>query len=562
MKKSMKQSTLILILNGASVFLLLFMAFSFFSYRNVNNKIDEANTQRFELTYNANRFMNASAYLTNEVRAYAATGGQEHYDNYWNEVNTLKNRDIGVQNMKDIGITAEEQSMIEEMSALSNTLVPLEEEAMQDVQAGRMDLAIDYVYGEQYSSAIAKINQIKSDFLVKLDGRAVAEINRLFGVRAIISGAFIISLLLVGAMQVLTSLITRRTIMKPIIAIRDEMGEISCGNLSSAFALQPNTSEIGMLTNAVLTTRTELKGYIGSITHLLSEVALGNMDLAVDDDFKGEFVPIQQALHTILDSLNKALEQINLASEQVYSSSSQAASNAQTLSQGAAEQASAVEALSASVTEVSEQVARTADSASNARTCTLQAASQLAIGNQKMKELTEAMADISGASSQIGNIVKTIDDIAFQTNILALNAAVEAARAGEAGKGFAVVADEVRNLAAKSSDAAKGTTELIDNTLKLVQRGAELASDTAEALNLVVDGAQKSTELVEHIADSSVLQANALQQVTQGIEQISSVVQTNAATAEESAAAAQQLSSQADTLKASVSRFRLRKGVY
>jgi len=137
MKKKMKQSTLLLVLNSISILALLFMAFCLFSYSGVNRKINKANSERFELTYNANRFMNGSPYLTNEVRAYAATGKQEHYDNYWNEVNNLKNRDIGVGNMKALGLTQEEQSRIDEMSNLSNTLVPLEEKAMDDVAAGK-----------------------------------------------------------------------------------------------------------------------------------------------------------------------------------------------------------------------------------------------------------------------------------------------------------------------------------------------------------------------------------------------------------------------------------------
>ena len=137
MKKAMNQSKLILILNGLSILSLLFMVILLFIAGNVNRGLTAANENRFNLTYNANRFMNGSAYLTNEVRAYASTGNQEHYDNYWNEVNNLKNRDIGVTAMQEIGITASEQSMIDNMSSISNNLVPLEDEAMKNVQADR-----------------------------------------------------------------------------------------------------------------------------------------------------------------------------------------------------------------------------------------------------------------------------------------------------------------------------------------------------------------------------------------------------------------------------------------
>mgnify|MGYP001148236431 CR=1 FL=1 len=147
MKKAMNQSTLTTILNGISIFALAVVIVLLFIYGSVNNKLNNANEDRFDLTYNANRFMNGSSYLTDEVRAYASTGHQEYYDNYWNEINTLKNREQGIAAMQEIGITDVEQAMIDEMSALSNELVPLEENALAEVQNGQLQKALDYVYG-------------------------------------------------------------------------------------------------------------------------------------------------------------------------------------------------------------------------------------------------------------------------------------------------------------------------------------------------------------------------------------------------------------------------------
>ena len=170
-----------------------------------------------------------------------------------------------------------------------------------------------------------------------------------------------------------------------------------------------------------------------------------------------------------------------------------------------------------------------------------------------------AMEEITDKSNEIGNIIKTIEDIAFQTNILALNAAVEASRAGIAGKGFAVVADEVRNLASKSSAASKDTAELIESSIKAVARGTQIANSTAQSLAKVVDQVRMASSNVEQIADAAEEQASAIEQVTVGINQISSVVQTNSATAEESAATSEELSSQADILKNLVAKFTLRE---
>ena len=179
MKKAINQSTLTLILNVGSICTLLFLLVLLTAYNNVSLRLESANEDRFELTYNANRFMNGSAYLTNEVRAYAATGSQEHYDNYWNEINNLKNRDIGVAAMQEIGITASEQSMIDSMYSLSNQLVPLEEQAMEQVQTGQQSTAIDYVYGAEYNDAITKINSLKEQFLETLDNRTLQEVESL-----------------------------------------------------------------------------------------------------------------------------------------------------------------------------------------------------------------------------------------------------------------------------------------------------------------------------------------------------------------------------------------------
>ena len=253
------------------------------------------------------------------------------------------------------------------------------------------------------------------------------------------------------------------------------------------------------------------------------------------------------------------MEQIQASASQVDSGSNQVAMGAQSLAQGSTEQASEVDNLLHMIEQVTEQINNNAQSAAVTTSEADEMGEKINVCNGQMQEMAEAMRQISACSGEIQHIIKTIDDIAFQTNILALNAAVEAARAGSAGKGFAVVADEVRNLAAKSADAVKETTELIDKTLRMVESGSKLTDVTQESLHSVVAGAGTVTSQIKLISDASQEQEVAINHIKDSICQISTVIQSNSATSEESAAASEELAGQAQILKSLIGRFQLRK---
>lgn len=312
--------------------------------------------------------------------------------------------------------------------------------------------------------------------------------------------------------------------------------------------------------NAINTTIRAISGYIKETADILNKMADGNLDIQMTSDFKGDFVSMKNAINNILDSLNEVLGEINMASEQVATGSQQVAQSSQALSHGSTIQASSIQEITASMTEISEQTKENAINASKANDFSNSAKDAAGKGNEQMVEMVSAMRDINESSTNISKIISVIDDIAFQTNILALNAAVEAARAGQHGKGFAVVAEEVRNLAARSANAAKETTAMIENSVKKVDKGMNIAEDTAKALVDIVAGVSKAADLVADIAYASNEQATAISQINEGIFQVSQVTQNNTATAEESAAASEEMTSQAQMLKEMVSRFRLRRG--
>lgn len=296
---------------------------------------------------------------------------------------------------------------------------------------------------------------------------------------------------------------------------------------------------------------------INDALNVLEKYAAGDLSVSITTEYKGDYAKIKNALNTTSSSFRETLGKISETAAQVASGSQEIASGSQNLSQGATEQASSIEELTASIAEIAEYTKNNAKNAADAKTLTENMHNEAINGNEKMKQMQNAMMEISESSANIAKVIKVIDDIAFQTNILALNAAVEAARAGQAGKGFAVVADEVRNLASKCANAAKETTELINNSIVRVKAGTSIANETATALEKIVSSVEKSNLIAGKISEASLNQATGISQIDNGIEQVSAVVQTNSATAEQAAAESAELSNQAETLKQMVAQFKL-----
>ncbi|WP_352400693.1 methyl-accepting chemotaxis protein [Anaerotignum sp.] len=372
----------------------------------------------------------------------------------------------------------------------------------------------------------------------------------------------ILALFMLGAtlVMLLISFFLGNRIAKPIVSLTRVVERMANGALDETINIQ-SKNEIGALAIYLKKLVEQLKNYqiyISEITSVLNELQSGNLDIHLMNDYSGEFSKIKDALNQLSEKLTYLIGGIKLSSEQVSIGSNQVSIGAQTLAQGATEQASSVEELSATIAEISHQIKRNAENTQLAHTQSISAGNEVKDSNNQMQDMIVAMSNINEKSNEIGKIVKTIEDIAFQTNILALNAAIEAARAGSAGKGFAVVADEVRNLAQKSAEAAKNTTMLIEETVQAVNLGTSIAQSTALSMQNVVTNSNKVIDLIQEIAMASNEQAAAVLQVTTGIDQISCVVQTNSATAEESAAASEELSGQAQMLQEHIGQFKLK----
>lgn len=353
--------------------------------------------------------------------------------------------------------------------------------------------------------------------------------------------------------------VVTRIIVKPIIKLRDVAEQIASGNFSVDIPQQycVKCDEIGCLSKAFQKMSNDIKAVTQDISNVLHTMSELNLRVKTSSQYFGDYLLIHQSIENISSALNQTLSSIKISADEVKNSSIQVSSAAQSLSQGASEQAAAIEELQSLTVKISKSVENNAENVSSAVEYAEKAVNDATEGNDEMRQMLESINNISEVSNEIGKIIKVIDDIAFQTNILALNAAVEAARAGASGKGFAVVADEVRNLASKSAQAAKQTADLISNSINVIDDGSRKANNTARTLNQFAENTKKIKELMMTIDKSSVHQAAAIKQINSSIEQISIVIQTNSATAEESAAASEVLSSQAVALHGEIDKFTL-----
>lgn len=358
-------------------------------------------------------------------------------------------------------------------------------------------------------------------------------------------GAGIIFYILIGKM-----------ITTPLNEANRIADEIGCGELSTPpSSYKFAKDEMGDFARKMEATKQELNSYISDISSVLANMAGGDFSKVNSITYDGDFAAISEAFGTIRTNLGEIVDSMNMAAEDVTVGAGQIADGSQILADGTITQASAIDELSSSVSDISRQIERSADNAARADELSKQTAEKIGVQDAEISKMMSAMDDIKVKSNEISGIIKTIEDIAFQTNILALNAAIEAARAGAAGKGFAVVADEVRNLAAKSAEAANNTNELISATIESVNNGSSIAEQTAETMKEVMDISGKTSELIADISAGALEQEEAVKHITERIVKITEVVQQNSATAEESAASCEELSGQADVLKEQIAQL-------
>jgi len=386
----------------------------------------------------------------------------------------------------------------------------------------------------------------------------LADSNSEFANRVILIaiGAFIIVALLSFSIAIWVSGLTSKPLI-PLAAFMNKAGTTGDISLTPADAeVIGKYAQIKDEIGEAISGAAAFVSHVTEISKILETVAEG--DLTVDVASLSEDDVMANSIKHMVDSLSSMFTEIRSTTDQVASGSRQVSNGAQSLAQGSTQQAASVEELSGAIADISQKTKDNVLTAEKTSILSNKIKESAEKGSRQMDDMISAVKDINEASQSISQIIKTIDDIAFQTNILALNAAVEAARAGQHGKGFAVVAEEVRNLAAKSAEAAKETGDMIQNSMDKAEFGSSIADETAVSLTEIVSGINETSVFIDEITKASEEQANGISQINIGIDQVAQVVQQNSATAEESAAASEEMSSQATALEELLSLFKVK----
>lgn len=560
--KNMKISAKLFFMSGVAIVGMVIIALCSFTLMGRMNRdttdivgswLTGINESRAVDTYISDFHLNELRYITADTESKRSMADTE--------MNALKSRIQEAVDRYTASVDPDETEDIGYINAVTsrwNEYLTVHNRMIDAANKGDYDAAMEILDNEAMTAynAMTKALDTLTDYNSTGAYEAGEDSALLYRVSVVISIVLVVMVITFG---LTVAAAVAKSIHRPVEEIKNAAVKMAQGNLD--IQLDYNSQdELGVLSAQMKELVRKLKAIIDDENAFLAKLAASDytVESVCPGEYTGGFYPLLVSFNKIADKMNENFYQIGTSAEQVSNGAEQVANGAQALAQGSTEQASSVEELSSSINSISQQVNTNAEVARTASLKANEVGEGMQVSNKKMEEMMEAMTDISGSSREIGKIIKTIEDIAFQTNILALNAAVEAARAGAAGKGFAVVANEVRNLASKSAEASQSTSALIERSIKAVENGTRIADETAKSLLQAVEGAKEATRIINQISEASEHQAKAINQVTIGIEQISSVVQSNSATSEQSAAASEELSSQAQVLKRLVSTVRLR----
>ena len=513
---------------------------------------------QLENTMYLTQFCTGSENLTSAVQAFAVTADEKYYQEYMDELEVVKNRDIALEGLKKNGLEDSEWDMINNISNLSNELVPLETSAMDSARAGDTKAAMDYVFGDEYEDTVHIINNDTDVLITTVQDRMAKEQKIVNFIMYTCEVIFIIICVAMVRMIIKTIHFSKRELLDSIVGVSSALGELSQGHLDVDLTrMHVDESEVGRMVGALQYMENNFNDMISEISNVLESMAQGNYRVDVNKEYVGDFFKIKESLLDIVDETKKVLATIQITAQEIDSGSEQMAKAAMDLAEGSTVQSQMVQEVAEMVNKMAVSLEDKAKEAEETVKMAEGAAAVMMDGNAKMQELKEAIGEIEKCSNEIHNIIGTIEDIANQTNLLSLNASIEAARAGDAGRGFAVVAEQVKNLAEESANAAGETKKLIETTVAAVRKGISFADVTAESMNSVISKAQESTGMMNKIAIELREEVTNMYQIDSDVARVAEIVDNNSATSEETAAVSQQQTAQVATMVQMLEQFKI-----
>ncbi len=547
LRKIVKQTNFSLILG---IVLLVLLFFASISYAVVSN-------EQLESTMYLNQYRLGSKALTTAVQSYAVTGNQMYYDDYMRELNTDKNRDIALAGLKENNIKDHEWEGLNEIASLSNNLVPLEEEAMEAVAAGDITAATEFVFGEEYSNTIQKINSRTDEVIEEIQERLDTSKKMFMVIQIVCALAFLAGFIRLAQQCIRTIHFSQKELLTPIIKVSDQMKLLAGGNLHAEFDLKEDDSEVGDMVAAIRFMKDNMAVIIDEISSILEQMGQGNYIVEVKQNYVGEYVKIKDSLNKIVEDMRSTVSTIQDVAREIDSGSAQLAYAADDLATACTGQATEVSDLMMLLTQLGDSIEYNEKEAEEAVKIANLASSTLIVGAQKMQDLGNAMQEIRQCSEQIISVIAAISDIGDEIDLLSLNASIESARAGEAGKGFAVVAEQVKKLAEASQNAVGQTSELIERTVQSVEVGTRISRESAANMEEVQMGAEETTGRINAIVEKLKMEVESIAHINESIGVVAGIVDNNSATSEETAAVSEQQKAQVESMVDLMSKFKV-----